>query len=466
MTKKKTKKINDIVTTGGYGGINIGGLYNASSGIGTESDKSRRSVFLPTFLNSRTEVETIMVESWAAKRFVNLPVDQMLQKPRIFEGIEEVEIKKYENYLKDFNLNIKLGNALKAGRAFGSAFLVFVTKEAPMYEPLILNALREGDLYNVLIFDRYSVSVTGRNLDLRNINYQLPEHYHITPHYGSGFKIHHSRLLRFDGQMPLSSDGWTTYNKDYGVSEIIPVIQSIYQDAQGANGVSQLIEEASVSVMKSKYYREALGSTNAPDSPSLDHIAAQVNQFKSIYNTVFMAEDDEFTRQEVNFSGLYQILELFPERLAAAVGIPATVFLGKSPDGMNSTGLSDLKINADNVASMQESKLKPAYDYIDEIMTRTGNVNPNFDYKFPSLLESSEQEKTDVALKKTQIVVENVNADIITTDKAREILDGDPIIGSLQPENVDFSQAVAAEKAQRDGRKLSRFRDMFKWRHK
>ena len=452
LAKHKINDAGSSYSNALYGGMNYGGLYNSASGIGSYNDKSRQSFFLPTLLNSSSELETLYNESWAAKRFVNLPIEQMLIRPREFEGISENEIDGYTNYLKGYDLNKKLSRAMKGARLYGTAFLMFITKEAPLDEPLILEELQKGDLYNILVFDRYQTTPLNRNPDLRSKNYQKPTLYHVAPRLGGGFDIHESRILRFDGQQPISDDGWSVYDVNYGVSEIIPVLQSIYQDSQAANAVSQLMEEASIAVFKTQGFKETLGANPAPDSPTLVELANAANQFKSIYNAVYMDKEDEFSRQEVNLSGLGDVMNSFASRLAAAAGIPATVFLGKSPLGMNSTGQSDLEINAANVAAMQNEKLRPAYERIDAIMTRTSGLESTFAYEFPSLLDSSDKDQADVAYQKTQSVTALVASDIITTDEARDVINGDSILGTYEPETANFATEVEnAKKEQSNG---------------
>ncbi|MEE9451332.1 MAG: DUF1073 domain-containing protein [Gammaproteobacteria bacterium] len=429
-----------------FGGINRGGLINPASGLGTPNDKSRQSFFTPTQFTAQTELEVINNESWAAERYIEMPVDMMFVRARVFEGVNEKELEAYEKYLDSFNLNLLLANAMKSGRLYGTAFLVFVTKEAPLTEPLDINLLREGDLLNILVFDRFSTSVYDREYRLVSKNFQKPSMYHVSPFYGGGFDIHASRMLRFDGKVPLTSNGWTSYNVDYGVSELVGVLQSIYQDAQGANGVSQLIEEASIPVIRFDGLKETLGANRPIDSASLEEFANTLNVFKSVYNTVYMDTTDQFDRLAVNFTGLPEILDRFAARLASASGIPQVIFLGKSPLGMNATGDSDIKVNALNVAAMQVNKLDPAYQRIDDIMTRTGGFNRDFTFEFPSLVDLSESEQADIAVKKMQVSVEGVQAGIMTTDESRAMLDGDAIIGTLEPQDFDFTSAV--EKAQ------------------
>jgi len=428
-------------TPDGYG-ANFGGMHNLASGMGGPNDKSRQSFFVPTLIDNRAELETVKTESWAASRFIDFPIDQMFLKPRVFEDWNDAQIEKYKKYLAKFKLNQKLAAAMKAGRLYGSGFLVVISREAPLWEPLIVNEIREHDLLNLMVFDRFSTYVEQRSESILSLNYGQAEVYNISPAYGGTFRIHESRILRLDGQDPLTSDSWQVYNRDYGVSELIPVIQSIFQDTQSANGVSQLIEEASIGILKSEGYQEALG--NAPDTNSAGEIACAINRLKSIYQMIIMDADSDFSRTAVDFTGLPQILDRFKSRLAAAAGIPETIFLSRSPAGMNATGEADLSINAANVLAKQELLLRAAYDFLDPIFTRSAGLPPVASYTFPSLVTLSETDKATVFLTKMQGVTLGVQNDVLTPDEGREIMSDDELVGQLEPREFNFSEQFKA----------------------
>ena len=433
-----------------------GGLYNFASGLGGPNDKSKQSLYLPTRIVNKDELEVISVESWAARKFINFPIDQMFLRAREFEGVSDDFIDKYKAYYDFFNLDALISDAMKAARLYGTALLLFITDEAPLDTPLNINFLRPGDLRNVLLFDRFSINITDRDYDIYSRNYGQPLAYHIYPTSGDGFTIHHTRVIRFDGKKPLTSNPWRTYDRDFGVSELIPVIQSIFQESQAVHGISQLIEEASIGVFKVAGFKEALGAQGAPpDAPSIETLANSVTRTKSIYNSLFLDSTDEFGRLEVNFSGISNVLDRFAFRLAAASDIPATVFLGKSPEGMNATGASDLEINANKVAMDQENKLRPIYNLVDRITQKTSGLLDEFSFYFPSILGVSEEQKADVLLKKAQALsalTTTVQGEpgILSLDEAREILSLDGSVGIFEPREFDFERALE-EKREADG---------------
>ena len=63
---------------GGYGGsITHGGIVNHGTGLGTGLDKSEGSFFTPTRFWWRSPLELLYVQSSAARKFVDMPIEDM-----------------------------------------------------------------------------------------------------------------------------------------------------------------------------------------------------------------------------------------------------------------------------------------------------------------------------------------------------------------------------------------------------
>lgn len=414
------------------------GLINPASGLGTFNDKSQFSYYLATVITSKYQLETTYVQSWAAKRYIDILPDHMLQKLRQFDNLSQDQSETYQNYLDSKKIDQFLLQTLKAARLTGSAFMIFVTLEAPLDQPLNYNLLQTDDLDNVLVFDRFSVHP---NL--------ADEFYYVYPRYGQTFKVHKSRVLRIDGIQPLVSDGWEAYDIYYGVSELLPVFQDITQSDQVGRFAVQMLSEASISVFTIKGMKAVNGmAANGgfgydAESASIANTPQLVDQQKSLYNGIFLDAEDSYDRVNVNLGGVAPLLDAYADRLAAAAGIPATIFLGTQPRGFNATGESDLRIFADKIAAKQQKELSVAYNFIDKICSVTGGLNIKPTFTFPPLYETSETLKAEVLSVKSQALTELVQAGVISTNEAREGLKNDLDLSDDQADDFDFTQAFS-----------------------
>lgn len=435
--KKQIAQLKDTISgySSGLGGLTSGGYGNAITGAGSSLDKTEYSFYTPTRLSSKNELETLYVQSWAAKKFIDIPIDDMFIRWRKFVEMEKDAVELIEQTELDFEITDKLSAVMKAGNLYGTGLLLLITKEAPMDKPLNVDRLQRGDLLNLLIVDRFDATVMSKDFNILSSRFGQPEMYKINLKKGGYIDIHASRVIRFDGISSLSQTNWQSYDANWGVPSILPVVTEIHQDSGINKGIAQLVTEASIPVQKIEDFADAV-SGGAECEMTIQQRMEAVTMSRSIYRTVFMDKEESFERVSVPFTGLPEIIDRNAKRLAAAANIPATRFWGISPIGMNSTGESDMKNYAMQVAADQKKKLtKPLY-LLDQVLSKHVGITELITYEFPSLIDISDSEQADVLLKKAQALAPLILQGIITEEEGRAALDGDPIIGNLEVEQM------------------------------
>ena len=442
--KNGYKDFRDAVNTNSINYFNRGGYYNAGAGVGTSNDKNYHSTFVPTILTSRYFYEIMRAESWAARRFIELIVDDCFQKQRVFKGLSSDQINYYQEYWEDYNVDDKLIKLFGGGRLYGSAFLVILTKENDLTQPLDLNYLRQGDLCNLLVVDRFSIWFNDYNTNPMNKNYLKPEVYRVISRTEGEFNIHSSRVIRFDGIQSYDDNGWTaSYDWRYGISELNAVLQGIFNFAGSRDAIGQLIFEASIPVLKIADFKETL-TRAAADNTDVEKMLEDINQKKSIYKQMVMDVEDEFSRENITFAGIADILNVSARLLAAEGGYPATYFLSQSPDGMNSTGISDMKHYAAKVATFQRTKIRRALNKLDSILQITSGMRTPFTYSFPPFVQMTEKEKSEIAQLDSTTVVNLTSNNILTENEARKILttNSNDFFGDLDPLDTNLNVSL------------------------
>ena len=441
LPRRRVTAHRDAATTAGTTGHPLyglagGGIANPLSGMGGRADKADQSFFVPTRITSRTALEIAYVQSWAANKFISIPILDMLVRWREFDTEDEGAAAAMREAEKAHKVVKILSRAMRAGRLYGTGLLVMLTVEAPLESPLDLMRVREGDLTNVAAFDRFEATVWEWDRDVFSSTYGEPLIYHVTPRQGSAFEVHRSRVLRFDGIEPLSSSGWDTYDQNWGVSALVPVIVSILQDATLAAGGAHLAQEASVGVMKLRDLRTSLSGDLSPgpglDEQSAEQMADRINELKSIYRTIFLdADGEEFTRTDVSWTGWPELMDRYARRLAAAADIPETRFWGRSPAGMNSTGDSDMANYALHVAAQQTDLLTDPLMVLDRVLARSMGLMEPPEYRWRSLMDLSDLDQATVGLTRAQAVGAALLQGTISPDEGRTILSGDDLFGDL-----------------------------------
>ena len=409
-----------------------GGYRNPHTGAGEIRGDGE---FIPTRIISRDYMEVMTTESWAAKKFVGLPVNDMFVEWREFNTEKDVaDI--MEAAERKHKIKKQLARAMRAGRRQGSGMLVMVTNEAPLQEPLDVDALEPGDLETLKVYDRFDCpTIPLIDEDPFSANEGMISEYNFTLRHNRDISldVHPSRVIRFDGIMPDTDTGWSQYTPYWGVSELVPVILAILHYASVSSAVAHLVDETSIPVVKMASFREALSAGGQePGEASPEEMGQKMNELKSVYRTFFMDLEDEFLRVAVNYAGIPQIMNEFALLVAAAADIPATRFWAQSPKGMNATGEGDERNYGLHIASQQNDLLVDPLMRLDMVVARDAGLDEPPPYTFRSLIDVSDHERATIANLKADALYKIVLTGLVTRDEARLMLDGDDFFGNLQ----------------------------------
>jgi len=419
-----------------YGNLDLtgGGAYNARTGMGTALDKSQYSFFIPTLIHTRSPLETLYVQSWAAKKFIDIPIDDMFIRWRTWVDDSDDINEQMTECEQKYQITQRLNQAMKASRAYGTSVVIIMTKEAPMDMPLIPEEILPGDLKALRVFDRFDLSVSQREGDMFDPNFGKPVFYRVHPTRGPTLPmdVHHSRVLRFDGISSPTDSLFYRYTEDWGVSEFIPVMLSLTEDHALASAIAHMSQEASIPALGISDLRDVIAGRAGQSEATVEQIGDAVNRFKSIYRLLLLDKDrEEFSRVAIQFAGLADLMTKFAERLAAAADIPMTRWQGRSPAGMNATGESDMRNYVMMVEANRQNKLEPHLRLLDMILARNEGMEEVPEFKWNSLLELSDEDQAALSKTKAETLKIMLDAFVIDEDEAREALTGDPTFGEL-----------------------------------
>ena len=110
--------------------------------------------------------------------------------------------------------------------------------------------------------------------------------------------------------------------------------------------------------------------------------------------------------------------------MAGAAEIPATKLFGRSPQGMNATGESDLRNYYDMIASLQERLLRPALEKLLPVMAVScwGYVPDDLEFVFEPVMTTSPAERAELVQKLSSDVIEAYKCGLLTREEALEEL--------------------------------------------
>lgn len=375
------------------------GLSSLISGIGTSADKRMAQHYAICPL-TWPQIEARYRSSWLARKVVDLPASEMCRPKRNWQA-DGTDITALEEAERKLGLWAKLEEALALARMGGSV-LVIGAGNGDVSQPLNPLSVRKDGLKYLHVMSRHDVSLGEIDLDPGSPSFGQPSYYEIAG--TSRFvRMHPSRVIPFKG-VRVPSRGIGSHQAFWGDSVLDACDDAIRNADSAQNNLAALIEEAKVDIWGIPDLTQSF-LTPEYEQALMKRFSAS-NTMKSIHNAVVKDAQDTWETRQLSLSGLPEVMMAYIGIVAGAASMPATVLLGKSPDGMNATGDGDLQNWERTLDGWRESQLRPALDYLDEILVRSalGDKPADVSWAFGPLREATDGEKLDTATKLATLV--------------------------------------------------------------
>lgn len=400
------------------------GFMNAMTrtGLGNLNPISYSGYMYQNLTSNYQMLANMYKSNWIIKRIIDVVAGDMLKEGYdITSQItpeDENRIKKLERRLR---INQKINEGLCWGRLFGGAGgLIVIDGEENLEEPIDYDAIGLNSFKGILIFDcKHGISPCVELIsDINNIEFGLPEYYEITSDNLHSVRVHHSRILRFEGRRLPAFD--RPSNNYWGMSEIEHTMDELTKRDNVSWNIAMLTFLANIRVLKLFGLESLQGRANADGKSNLQSRIEATNMIMNSQGLLVLGEQDDFQSFQYSFAGLGECYDRFMMDISGACEIPVTKLFGRSPAGMNATGESDLTNYYDMIRERQESILRPIYEKLLPIMfiSEFGKVPEDLDFEFNSLEASNDNEKADLATKKTGIIIQAVEAGLISQQTA------------------------------------------------
>lgn len=373
-------------------------LENLVAQLGTSQDKRSHSRFVNNKRLSmdgmQEELNALYRTDWLAGKVVDIIPDDMTREWRYFSGDLEPDT---VELLVEEEERLALANAFnqahKWARLYGTAFIVMnVDDGEPVDKPLQINKIKKGGLKHIKVVDRHRID----RADLQPIENPLDPNYGMPIYYrfvNTNIKIHHSRVIRFDGiHLPFDEFKRNNYMSDSVLDRLYEALTNFNTVASGS---ASMVYETNVDVMKIKGLMNYLQS---PEGTSLiQKRFTMAGMLKSFNNMLLLDNEEEYDKKQNTFAGIPDLLYAHALFMAGGSDIPATRLLGSSASGLNATGEGDMKNYYDTIKSKQSKDYKPKLDFFDKIMAKNLGLKDDADlsYKFNSLFQMTPKEQAD-----------------------------------------------------------------------
>ena len=360
--------------------------------------------------------------SWLAKRIIDMPGEDMTRSWYDLPGIPAGQLEQLRRLEARHEIRREITNAIRWARLYGGACALMVLKhqEDMLSEPLNPDLILPGDFRGLLVRDRTD-GVTPSpetETDLDDPDFGCPMYYDFDTEELGTLRVHHSRVLRFVGrELPRREEIAAGY---WDASELEHIGEELEKRSVTSANIARLVFQANVTTLKMSDFGELLAlGTDAQRQRVLASIEEQ-NRMRDSFGLQILSAGDEYENHPYTFSGLAEIYEAFMMDMAGASGIPATRLFGRSPQGMNATGESDLKNYYELIGQMQERHLRPALEKLLPVMALSCWGRPLRDPEpvFEPVLITPPRERADILEQSARTVIALHRAGLITRREA------------------------------------------------
>ena len=408
----------------------LDGYSNAAAFLGADSPLLASGTYLRSGLTSNPALLTTTYrEFWLATRIIDTPALDMTRAWYSLTGdIPEEDLEDLRRLEAHHNIKQELTDAIRWARLYGGSIALMVIRgEADrLDEPLDLDTLPPDCFQGLLVLDRAMGISPSLELEdnLDDPDYGLPMYYTVDLDAGeqSSVKIHHSRVLRFVGrELPrlemVSENYW-------GASELEHLWEELQKRSATSANIAQLVFQANITTLKMSDFGDSISMGTTEAQNAVRNLIAEENRFRTSYGLQLLSKDDSMENHSYSFAGLSDVYEAFMMDIAGAAEIPATKLFGRSPQGFQATGESDLRNYYEMISGLQERHLRPALERLLPVMAIScwGFLPEDLSFIFNPLATETPDHMAELVNNLSMPVIEAYKAGLITRESAVEEL--------------------------------------------
>ena len=442
MSKKKKRRVaNDAFSNSA-----------ARLGIGTTDLTEATNYSMMRLLTQEQNTLTALYrDNWIVQNVCQIVPQDICRK--WFEVVTaEFDTDVINNIMRKTLMRSKIQEGLEWGRLYGgAAALILIKGHDDLSIPLDLKTILPGSFQGLYILDRWNgvFPEVGLVTNPSDPEFGLPNYYTAKTE-NSTVRVHHSRLLRFEGRkLPYLEKIQNLY---WGESEIEAIYNEIVARDNTAANITALTFKANVEYREVESLDLLLGTGNDQMKTAFWQTLQAQAALRSSQGVQLVNKGDQVHNETYTFAGLADIYDRKMMDVAGASRIPVTKLFGRSAAGMNATGENDMRNYYDYLDGERETQLRPPIEKLLPVlcMSAWGTVPKDVKIEFPPMETPDETKRAEAGAKKAEIVISAYQTNLIDKSTAlKELRDIDGIFDKLTDEQTDVGEGVYFQDDQR-----------------
>jgi hypothetical protein len=373
-------------------------------GMGAQNQISNATYTRTVVGRNREKLANMHRTSWLTGVTIDTTAEDMIKKGIDITGeIEPSNVVLLQNKLTELGIWTKLKENIIWGRLFGGCIAGIEIKGQNPSTPLNIETIAKDQFQGLVVYDRFDIQPSMNDLvDDGGIYHGLPKYYRVL---GSDIKYHYTRVIRHIGiKLAKTQEKEEEY---WGASLIERLEAPIIGFDTTAASINSLISKSYLRVIGIEGLRDILAAGGDAEKA----VIAQFHYMTYLQNTegiTLTDKEDSFAAHRYAFAGLDEVLMGNGKQVSGACKTPMIKLFGQSPDGMNATGESDMRLYYDGIETEQETHLREPLTRILKVVywSAFGKApSDDLSFTFTSLWQMSEKEKAEIALAKTNTIM-------------------------------------------------------------
>lgn len=427
------------------------------TGFGMMKDKSTSQCSVPGFTRMRPQaLQALYYGGGVSQTAVDEIAESMVQKGFEVQGDDGSLYSAFENLgYSDIQTGTSQGGpyaikrALTWTRMLGGAIVIMDVSGAgewdtPWYPE------KGGTIRSLRVYPctRVMLGMMQQVEDPASPYFEGYERFVIQKISGGTFEVHASRCLLFKSTIEVDPTfpGWLADEKYWGLSEIYRGLDECRNFGLTNQSVAHLMQECSVGKYKLANLEQLVAES---DYKSIGNRLEAMDEQKSVINGVFLGEGEDYTRENVSFSGVPEMYDRQMMAVSGAYRIPVTRLFGRSAAGMNATGEGDDDNYSAYIAGLQKYQLLPplrrllvCLNYgVKAVKDENGKASSQLVIDFNPLSKKDELKDAQVRATLSQADRNYVESGILDIEEVRKnrFLGGYKIDTSVEDEKAPFT---------------------------
>ena len=334
---------------------------------------------------------------------------------------DDVEANKRISELNDaieqFNLKQVVNDAALNEGFFGRGQIFVNIKNHDKHLPLVISdkTIEKGSLINFKSIEPMWTTPSAYNaLTPEDKDFYKPKSWFLL-----GRETHASRLLTIVTR-PLPDMLKPAYNFS-GMS--LSQMAEAYVDnwLRTRQAVSDLINNFSITALATDMSQTLMGGSGA----EIDTRADLFTAFRSNRGLMLLdKEREELVQVNTPLSGLHELQAQALEHICSVTRIPAMIYTGISPSGLNASSEGEVRVFYDWIISQLESHYRKPIQKMLEILQLHlwGTIDPNIEFNFNPLWEMDEKELSNIRKMDADTAAIYIDRGVLDPEEVREKL--------------------------------------------